>query len=68
MKEERKPLPNLAQIEKEVVAESREWGRRRLEERLQKLADEHGEVSPPRAAQASRADAAQRTGRVETKG
>ncbi|MDR3457028.1 MAG: hypothetical protein P4N60_06245 [Verrucomicrobiae bacterium] len=42
-----KPLPSLADIEREVVAESREWGRLRLEERLQKLAEEHGEVSPP---------------------
>ena len=44
-----KPLPSLADIEREVVAESREWGRRRLEERLQKLAAEHGEVFPPKA-------------------
>lgn len=36
-------------IEREVVAESREWGRQRLAERLQKLAAEHGEVFPPQA-------------------
>lgn len=41
-----KPLPTLADIEREVVAESREWGRQRLEERLQKLAREQGEVFP----------------------
>jgi hypothetical protein len=40
------PLPSLADIECEVVAESREWGRLRLAERLQNLAAAHGEVSP----------------------
>jgi hypothetical protein len=58
-----KPLPSLADIEREVVAESREWGRQRLAERLQKLAEEHGEVFPPKATAAASADAAQRTGR-----
>ncbi|HEY0549976.1 MAG TPA: hypothetical protein VGF13_10270 [Verrucomicrobiae bacterium] len=62
-----KSLPSLADIEREVVAESREWGRQRLEERLQKLADEHGEVSPPPATQAPASDAAQRTGRGKTR-
>ena len=42
-----KSLPRLADIEREVVAESREWGRQRLQERLQQLADESGEVFPP---------------------
>jgi biopolymer transport protein ExbB/TolQ len=49
MKPNSKSLPALADIEREVVAESREWGRQRLEERLQKLADQHGEVFPPKA-------------------
>jgi len=49
MKPTSKSLPSLADIEREVVAESREWGRQRLEERLQKLAEEHGEVFPPKA-------------------
>jgi hypothetical protein len=53
-----KPLPSLADIEREVVAESREWGRQRLEERLQKLAEEHGEVFPPKATPAPAPDAA----------
>ena len=44
-----KTLPSLADIEREVVAESREWGRQRLEERLQTLAEEHGEFFPPKA-------------------
>ena len=49
MKPTSKSLPALADIECEVVAESREWGRQRLEERLQQLAEEHGEVFPPEA-------------------
>jgi hypothetical protein len=68
MKDERKPLPSLMEVEKEVVAESREWGRRRLEARLQELADQQGELSPPRAAQASHADPAQRARPVKTTG
>jgi hypothetical protein len=55
-----KPLPALADIEREVVAESREWGRQRLEERLQKLAEEHGEVFPPQATSAPNPNAAKR--------
>lgn len=55
-----KPLPALVDIEREVVAESREWGRRRLEERLQKLAEEHGEVFPPQATSAQNPKAAKR--------
>jgi hypothetical protein len=47
MKLKSESLPSLVDIEREVVAESREWGRQRLEERLQKLAEEHGEVFPP---------------------
>jgi hypothetical protein len=56
-------LPALADIEREVVAESREWGRQRLEERLQKLAKEHGEVFPPKATPAPNVDAAKRVRR-----
>ena len=63
MKPTSKPLPSLVDIEREVVAESREWGRQRLEERLQKLAEEHGEVFPPKATSAEAPDIAQRTGR-----
>jgi len=55
-----KPLPSLADIEREVVAESREWGRQRLETRLQKLAEEHGEVFPPQATSAQTPNAAKR--------
>jgi hypothetical protein len=67
MKPNPKALPSLADIEREVVAESREWGRQRLEERLQKLADKHGEVFPPPPTQAPPPDAAQRTGRDKTR-
>ena len=64
----KKAFPSLAQIEREVIAESREWGRKRLEERLQELADEQGEAFPPRAAQASKAQPAKRTGKHKSKG
>ena len=37
---------SLRQIEQEVLAEGREWTRRRLQQRLQQLADQHGEISP----------------------
>jgi len=57
------PFPRLADIEREVVAETREWGRQRLEERLQQLADKSGEVFPPPATSAKKRHAAQRTGR-----
>ena len=60
MKPTSKPLPSLADIEREVVAESREWGRQRLEERLQKLAEEHGEVFPPQATSAPNPKVAKR--------
>jgi hypothetical protein len=68
MNTEKKVFPRLADIEREVVAESREWGRKRLEERLQELADQQGEAFPPQAAQASKAHAAKRTGKRKSKG
>jgi hypothetical protein len=55
-------LPTLAEVEREVLAESRAWGRQRLEQRLQELARQTGEVFPPRPAQAPDPDAAHRTG------
>ena len=63
MKPTSKSLPALADIERAVVAESREWGRQRLQERLQQLADQSGEVFPPEAAAAPTVNAPQRTGR-----
>jgi hypothetical protein len=39
---------SLAQLEAEVMAEGREWTRKRMEERLQELAGTQGEVFPPK--------------------
>lgn len=66
MKPNTKSLPALADIEREVVAESREWGRQRLEERLQKLAEEHGEVFPPKATSKQESHPAKRVRRAKT--
>jgi hypothetical protein len=63
MKPEPKPIPRLADVEREVVAESREWGRQRLQERLQQLADQHGEVFPPKATPKQATDTPKRTRR-----
>jgi hypothetical protein len=38
---------SLREIELEVEAEMREWGRKRLQEKLQSQADQHGRVFPP---------------------
>ena len=64
----KKVFPGLAEIEREVIAESREWGRRRLEERLQELADQQGEVFSPGSASAKKTYPAQRTGKRKLKG
>jgi hypothetical protein len=61
-----KSFPRLADIEREVVAEAREWGRQRLQERLQQLAEQSGEVFPPPATPTKVAKAAKRTGRSKT--
>ena len=58
-----KPLPRLADIEREMLAEAREWGRQRFEERLQRLVEEHREAFPPQPTQKAPGDAAKRTGR-----
>ena len=39
---------SLWEMEQEVLAEGREWMRRRLQEKLQAEADQHGRVFPPR--------------------
>ena len=44
-------------------AESREWGRRRLQERLQQLADQHSEFFPPPPTHTPKSHAAQRVRR-----
>jgi hypothetical protein len=65
MKKDLKPLPLLADVEREVLAECREWGRRRLAQRLQQLADQTGEVFPPAPTQTPAPDSAHRTGASE---
>jgi len=66
MKKDQKSLATLAEVEREVVAEYRELGRQRLEQRLQALADETGEVFPPAPTQTSPPDPAHRTGAGES--
>jgi hypothetical protein len=55
-----KRFPSLADVEREVAAEGRQWMQERLQERLQKLADEQGEVFPDPAASAAQAHPPQR--------
>lgn len=38
---------SLREVEAEVDAEMRAWGRQRLQEKLQAQADQHGRVFPP---------------------
>ena len=47
MKSDAKQSGSLREIELEVLAEGREWTRRRLEQRLQQEADRQGGVFPP---------------------
>ena len=62
MKKAPKPLATVADVEREVVAEYRELGRRQLEVRLPQLADQTGEVFPPAPTPTPDVDAAHRTG------
>jgi hypothetical protein len=66
-KSKHQPCRSLREIEAQVEAEMREFGRRRLAEELQKEADLHGQVFPPqpaaRAALAPKNDAPQERGR-----
>ena len=59
MNQPEEPIPSLSQIEAEVLAEGREWTRRRMQERLQELADQHGEVFPPKPTKAGASAPAQ---------
>ena len=43
----KRELSLLHQMEREVLAEGQEWMKKRMQERLQELADRDGEVSPP---------------------
>lgn len=42
-----KPAFSLRQMELETLEEAREWGRRRLQDKLEKLIEEQGAISPP---------------------
>jgi hypothetical protein len=66
MEEKKKSFPRLADIENEVMAEMREWGRKRLEQRLQQLADQHSELFPPPATQTPEPDTAKRNRKNKT--
>lgn len=47
MNSDKPAAQSLRDIELEVLAEGREWTRRRLEQRLQQEADRQGGVFPP---------------------
>ena len=50
MKQEYTRAPSLQQLELEAEAEARELARVRLQQRLQQIADQHGEIFPPQRA------------------
>lgn len=47
MKQEQTRVPSLRELELEAEAEAREFARVRLQQRLQEIADQHGEFFPP---------------------
>lgn len=47
MKQEPAGVPSLREMELEAEAEAREFARLRLQQRLQEVADQHGEIFPP---------------------
>ena len=51
MKTEQTRVPSLREMEQEAEAEAREWARKRLEQRLQEIANQHGEHFPPQREQ-----------------
>ena len=48
---ENEGMGSLREIEMEILAEGREWTRRRLEQRLQEQVNRQGGVFPPQRAQ-----------------
>lgn len=46
--DESKPFKSFRQLEEETLEEARAWGRRRLENKLEKLVEEQGAISPPK--------------------
>jgi len=45
--DESKPFKSFRQLEEETLEEARAWGRRRLENKLEKLVEEQGAIPPP---------------------
>lgn len=43
----KRAISPLAEVEMDTLEEGREWTRRRLEKKLQRLADSQGAISPP---------------------
>ena len=52
MKQEQTRVPTLRELELEAEVEAREFARTRLQQRLQEIADQHGEFFPPQRVQA----------------
>jgi hypothetical protein len=52
----RRAISPLAEVEMETLEEGREWTRRRLERKLQRLADSQGAVSPPQSPSVAQGD------------
>lgn len=52
MKLEQTRVPSLRELELEAEVEAREFARVRLQQRLQEIADRHGELFPPQRVQA----------------
>ena len=52
MKNSKKHVSPLAEVELETLEEGREWTRRRLERKLQKMAQRQEAISPPEPATA----------------
>ena len=50
MNQEQTRVPSLRELELEAEAEAREFARVRLQQRLQEIADQHGEIFPPQRA------------------
>jgi len=53
----RRAISPLAEAEMETLEEGREWMRRRLEKKLQRLADRQGAISPPQRPAVAEGDA-----------
>lgn len=47
MNQEQTRVPSLREMELEAEAEAREFARIRLQQKLQEIADRHGETFPP---------------------